>query len=195
MDISQVWRGRGTRVIKMGKQRPRERQEGPAHSHTACLPSPGWAFLQVRAIKSTTDLVGLHSVLLDEVDRRCVSGPGCPQGSPDPPLRATWNLPSSSKQKEAKFSHRNGEGGANNLSWHKAASSICLEVEGETGRQTEFLPVLGLASLLADYPAWVRGQSPRILLGFLCLENKRSDHRSKDEEKSLSLEILKNTTA
>lgn len=41
----------------------------------------------------------------------------------------------SSKEKEAKFSHMNGEGGANNPSWHKAASSICLEVEGETGRQ------------------------------------------------------------
>lgn len=66
----------------------------------------------------------------------------------------------SSKEKEAKFSHRNGEGGASNTSWHKAASSICLEVEGETGRQTEFLPVLGLASLLADHSAWVRGQEP-----------------------------------
>lgn len=37
VDISQVWRGRGTRVIKMGKQRPRERPR-PAHSHTAMSP-------------------------------------------------------------------------------------------------------------------------------------------------------------
>ena len=72
-------------------------------------------------------------------------GLGVHQGFPDPHPEQPGICLSSSKEKEAKFSHMNGEGGANNLSWHKPASSICLEVEGETGRQTEFLPVLGPA--------------------------------------------------
>ena len=122
-----------------------------------------------------------HSVLLAEVDRQCVSGPGCPPGIYRPPHAEQPGicLPSS-KEKEAKFSHMNGEGGANNPSWHKAASSICLEVEGETDRQNSCQSLARQPLRLTVLPGG-GDKSPRILLIFLCLENKRSDHRNKGE--------------
>lgn len=79
-------------LYRWGSKGPERGRDLPTVTQP-CLPSPGWAFLQVRAVKFITDLVGLHSVLLGEVDGQCVSGPGCPSGISRPPPRATWNLP------------------------------------------------------------------------------------------------------
>lgn len=93
VDISQGWRGRGTPVIKMGKQRPREATTCPqSHSDVSHLQAGHFSRLEPSSPPQTW-WVSAVSCLVRWTGSVSL-GLGVHQGFPDPPPRATWNLPS-----------------------------------------------------------------------------------------------------